>query len=74
MPRKYEMSWDGPPNYRWVKMFKGQRYRVTCEELGAMVWTKDATRQLANEWWRGELAKILSKGKPAPRTRVATLR
>jgi hypothetical protein len=58
MPRQYEMSFEGPPAYRWVKMYKGTRYRVTCEELGAMVYTKEATYRLANEWWRKKLAEL----------------
>jgi integrase len=45
------MSFEGAPAYRWVKMYKGVRYRVTCEELGAMVWTKEASGKLANQWW-----------------------
>jgi integrase len=51
MPRKDQMSWEGSPNFRWVKLYKGVRYRITCKELGAQVHTKDATRALANEWW-----------------------
>lgn len=58
MPRSYEMSWEGAPKYRWVKMFKGTRYRVTCEELGAMVWTAEGSYRLANEWWRKKLAEL----------------
>jgi hypothetical protein len=34
MARLYLMSWEGHPNYRWYKMHKGVRYRVTCEQLG----------------------------------------
>lgn len=34
MPRKYQAgTWEGEPHYRWVKMYKGVRYRVTCKEL-----------------------------------------
>ncbi len=59
MPRLYEAgTWEGPPNYRWVKMYKGTRYRVTCQELGAMVWTKEATARLANDWWKKKKAEI----------------
>lgn len=58
MARKYEMSWEGPPAFRWVKMFKGVRYRVTCVELKATVWTKEGSVHLANEWWREKRAEI----------------
>jgi integrase len=63
------MSWEGAPAYRWVKMFKGVRYRVTCQELGAMVWTKEATAKAANEWWRKKLAELTG---PTPLERVVT--
>jgi hypothetical protein len=46
MCRKYEMSWEDRPAHRWVKMFKGVRYRVTCEELRAQVWTKEGSYKL----------------------------
>lgn len=52
------MSYEGSPNYRWVKMYKGVRYRVTLDELGAMVWTKEATAKAANDWWKAKLASI----------------
>src|SRR5262249_52203396 len=58
MPRQYEMSWEGAPAYRWRKMFKGVMYRVSCEELRAPVWTKEATGKLANQWWRTKLATL----------------
>lgn len=58
MARKTLMSWEGAPNYRWVKMYKGVRYRVTCDELGAMVPTQEASSKLANQWWRKKQAEI----------------
>ncbi len=64
MATRYEMSWEGAPAYRWVKMYKGTRYRVTCQELGAMVWTKEATGQLANQWWRRKQAELLGPVDP----------
>ncbi len=67
MPRQYLMSWEGPPNSRWVKMYRGQRYRVTCAELGAMVWTKEATGKLANKWWEKKLAELTG---PSPVAQV----
>ena len=58
MPRAVNMSWEGHPGYRWVKMFRGSRYRVSCQELGAITWTKEFTVQLANEWWARKRIEI----------------
>ncbi len=52
MPKQELMSYEGAPYYRWVKMYRGVRYRVSCQELGAMVFTKEATLRDANEWWK----------------------
>jgi integrase len=69
MPRAQLMSWEGHPYYRWVKMHKGIRYRVSCEELGATIKTKEATTDLANGWWQGTLASL----SPSPPPDVQTL-
>lgn len=58
MPRKYLMSWEGPPKNRWVKMYKGVRYRITCEELRAMMYTQEGSAKLANKWWEKKKAEI----------------
>ncbi len=58
MPRKCLMSWEGPPACRWIKMYKGRRYRVSCDDLHTPK-TKDGSYQAANNWWlvkRAELA------------------
>jgi hypothetical protein len=52
------MSWEGQPNFRWVKMYKGVRYRVTCDELGAMMYTQEDSAKLANQWWKRKQAEI----------------
>jgi integrase len=52
------MSFEAAPKYRWVKMYKGVRYRVTCEELGAMMWTKEGSGKLANQWWDKKLEEL----------------
>jgi integrase len=54
--RKYLMTWEGKPAFRWKKMSKGVVYRVTCQELGlpAAMWTQEASYQLANEWWKNK--------------------
>jgi integrase len=67
MPRKCYMSWEGAPKYRWVKMHEGLRYRVSCEQLGAMVYTQEATVAMANAWWEKKLAELRG---PSPVARV----
>lgn len=62
MPRNSVMSWEGEPHCRWVKMFKGSRYKVTCNELGTPR-TKEASYQAANEWWQKTLATIAPTAK-----------
>lgn len=63
--RKFLMSWESKPYYRWVKMFEGIRYRVTCEALGLRrdSWTKEDSWQAANQWWQHRLAELGQKPK-----------
>jgi integrase len=61
MARKYLMSWEGHPYYRWVKMHKKTRYRVSCDDLNAPR-TKEGSYQQANDWWLKKLATL----QPAP--------
>ena len=35
---------------RWVKKYRGRFYYVSAKELGHEP-TKEASRQVANEWW-----------------------
>ncbi len=58
MPRAEEMTWEGEPNYRWSRTYKGTRYRITCKEMGCTAWTKEASRPAANDWWRKKRAEI----------------
>jgi integrase len=60
MPRKYEMSWEPEPAYRWVKMYKGTRYRVSCADLGVARarWSKDESYREANAWWAAKKAEL----------------
>jgi hypothetical protein len=58
MPRKYLMSWEDPPKKRWVEMYKGVRYHITCDELGAMVFTQEGSAKLANQWWKRKQVEI----------------
>ncbi len=60
MPPKCLMSWEGHPGYRWVKMFRGKRYRVNCDELNVPR-SKQESRQAANEWWRKTLLTLQTK-------------
>jgi integrase len=68
MPRKYLMSWEGPPNYRWVKMYKRVRYRIHCADLGLPEghWTEERSYQAANEWWGRKRAEIDAAATPSP--------
>ena len=54
------MSWEGEPNFRWVKMHKGHRYRVHCADLPITRenWTWEGSYQAANEWWTKKLATL----------------
>jgi hypothetical protein len=58
MAKRYLMSWDGAPYFRWNKMYRGTRYRVTCQELGAMLFTQEGSYKLANAWWEKKLAEV----------------
>ena len=60
MPRNAVMSWEGPPHYRWVKMFKGVRHRVNCSDLPVSRenWTWDGSYQAANQWWAEKLRTL----------------
>ncbi|MHB8971085.1 MAG: hypothetical protein ACYC3X_14360 [Pirellulaceae bacterium] len=60
MPPKCLMSWEGHPNYRWVKMYRGKRYRVNCDDLNVPR-SKQESRQAANEWWRKTLLTLQTK-------------
>ena len=57
MPRKFLMSWEGPPNFRWVKMYRGVRHRISCDALNAPH-TKEGSYQAANAWWQSKLATL----------------
>ena len=35
MPRPELMTWEGAPSFRWVKMYKGTRFKITCDQLNA---------------------------------------
>jgi integrase len=60
MSPKCLMSWEAHPGYRWVKMHRGKRYRVSCDEL-CVPRTKEESRQAANEWWRKTLLTLQTK-------------
>ena len=53
MPRKIDCgTWEGAPHYRWVKMHKGIRYRVTCSELGRGITSNDSFLAARGFWNR----------------------
>ncbi|MFO0847719.1 MAG: site-specific integrase [Gemmataceae bacterium] len=59
MPAKPLMSWSKAQK-RWEKMYKGQRFWVTCGELGlpADQHSKEASYLHANAWWTAKLATV----------------
>lgn len=63
MGRAYDMVWEGQPNYRWVKCYRNQRYRVTCEQLGTPRSKEDSYKQ-ANQWWRLKKAELDNRAVP----------
>ncbi len=70
MPRSYKAgTFDGPPHYRWTKMYNGVRYRITCEQLGLPreLWTKEGSYQAANLWWKQKQAEIDLANRPPQR-------
>lgn len=60
MPAKFLMSWEGKPQFRWVKQKNGVKYRVSCAELKltSEKWTKEESYPYANEWWRKKLVEL----------------
>jgi len=68
MPRKYIMSWEGSPAFRWKKEFQKKIYRVSCKELGfaERFWLKDETYQAANAWWLNKHAELVHSEKWHP--------
>lgn len=65
MPRSYKMSFE-PARGRWSKLYKGTRYRVSCEELGCPI-SLEASYQSANKWWENKLAELTAPN-PALKT------
>lgn len=68
MPRKQHMSWQGKPNFCWVKMVDGERYKVTAKKLGFKGddRTEAKTLEAANAWWEAQTIQP----KPKPRLDV----
>jgi hypothetical protein len=70
MPRSFKAgTFDGPPHYRWTKMYLGVRYRITCEHLGLPreLWTKEGSYRAANDWWQQRKAEIDLANRPPER-------
>jgi hypothetical protein len=42
---------------RWMKMYRGKRYVISCKAL-KVASTKEASYQAANEWWEKKVAEI----------------
>ena len=60
MARKLLMSWEGSPNYRWVKMYRGKRLDLLRRT--AISRTKEGSYQAANDWWQSKLATLTAGG------------
>lgn len=71
MGRQFAMTWEGPPAFRWVKMYRGSRYRISCDELGVER-TKEGSYVAANVWWAAKVAELAAPD-PVTRTFQATL-
>src|ERR1700689_3864717 len=56
MARKFEMTWIAS-RLRWMKMYKGIRYVISCKALGVAE-NKDGSYLAANEWWMNKRAEI----------------
>jgi integrase len=56
MARQYLMSWI-PKQKRWMKLYKGHRYAVSCRQLDVPT-TKEDSWRAANDWWRKKLAEL----------------
>lgn len=63
MPRKALMSWQGKPNFQWVRMVAGERIRVTARQLGfeGEQRTKANTLDAANDWWEAKQGLLTRK-------------
>jgi hypothetical protein len=58
------MTYENKPVARWRKMFKGQIFLVSCNQLGTEA-TKEGSWKAANAWWtakRAELTKEVAVG------------
>lgn len=69
MPRPNLMSWEGEPNYRWTKLYKGQRFKVTCDQLGVPR-TKADSIAAANQWWQDQLSQHSPMSDPDTRSAI----
>jgi|GEM_PF-3631797 len=60
MPRAIPKGFEGAPAFRWVRMYKGKRYRVSCAELGLpeSEWTEQGSYQAFTAWWDKKKAAI----------------
>lgn len=74
LPPSYR-GWEGPPRYRWSKMYRGVRLRVTCAELGLPreQWNSGDSYEAWQAWLRSAEREIdgtpdrsRSQPRPAP--------
>ena len=62
MARQLHMSWISSTR-RWMKMFHGKRYVISCRQLGVQE-TKDGSWRAANAWWDAKRAELEAAAKP----------
>jgi integrase len=60
--RVYLMSWI-PRQKRWMKMYRGKRYAVSCRQLRVPA-TKDDSWRAANDWWEAKQAELDAAVRP----------
>ena len=60
MPKVTELMTWVAASKRWLKMYQGKMYSISCRQLGLEKHerTRTASRQLANEWWTEKQKEI----------------
>src|SRR5216683_5833726 len=71
MARSFEMTWIAS-RLRWMKMYKGVRYVISCKALGVAE-NKEGSYLAANEWWTKKRAEIDGVKATLPNPIIAVL-
>ena len=62
MARNLHMSWLGGTR-RWMKMYRGKRYAISCRQLNVPL-TKEDSWRAANAWWEAKQAELDAAAHP----------